>query len=393
MNHPNKKKDKFWWNLDPNSNKYSKKCYPFVIRIVRKKKNFNSSFDCANCQWYNFCLGCILHPDDEKILEIKSDCTIFVDWCNSLLKEEVDSCNFNVKRFSNEEITQCIESSAKNDKSKQYQSINDCFEFFFEKELLEDPLSCRVCGGPESFYKNYEINKYPYVLILSLKRFKFNENNGFKLRQLITYPLYDFTLKNQKYDLFGVIYHYGSINSGHYICVIKHKNKWILCDDRRIDEIDEARIMNSNAYILFYISKESINNNSYYNCMKSLMQHFVFNKTKNEIYIQDNNYFEGEPVGTPYGEGYIMKDYINDFKIEENTEENDKEKKDNNENEEETNEKENQEIEESINQNKNGIKEEINENTKIKNGLVEIKFDFGKGRVYTENITKQILED
>jgi hypothetical protein len=151
--------------------------------------------------------------------------------------------------------------------------------------------------------------------------------------------------------------------------------------------------MNSNAYILFYISKESINNNSYYNCMKSLMQHFVFNKTKNEIYIQDNNYFEGEPVGTPYGEGYIMKDYINDFKIEENTEENDKEKKDNNENEEETNEKENQEIEESINQNKNGIKEEINENTKIKNGLVEIKFDFGKGRVYTENITKQILED
>ena len=88
-----------------------------------------------------------------------------------------------------------------------------------------------------------------------------------------------------------------------------------------------------------------------------------------------------------------MKDYINDFKIEENTERNDKEKKDNDENEEETNEKENQEIEESINKNKNGIKEENNENTKIKNGLVEIKFDFGKGRVYTENITKQILED
>jgi hypothetical protein len=137
--------------------------------------------------------------------------------------------------------------------------------------------------------------------------------------------------------------------------------------------------------------------------MKSLMQHFVFNKTKNEIYIQDNNYFEGEPVGTPYGEGYIMKDYINDFKIEENaTEGNEKEKKDNNENEEETNEKENQENEEEtsekenqeneefINQNKNEIKEENNDNKKIKNGLVEIKFDFGKGRVYTKNITKQI---
>ena len=394
MNHPNKKNDKFWWNLDPNSNNHSKKCYPFILRIVRKKKNFSFSYDCAKCQWYNFCFGCALYPDDDKPLEIKSDCTIFVDWCNSLIKEEVESCNFNLKRFSNEEITQCIESSAKNDKNKQYQSITDCFEFFFEKELLEDPLSCRICGGPENFYKNYEINKLPYVLILSLKRFKFNENNGFKLRQLITYPLYDFTLKNQKYDLFGVVYHYGGINSGHYICTIKRENKWIMCDDRRVEEVDEGKIMNSNAYILFYISKESINNNSYYNCMKSLMQHLVINKATKEIYINDNNYFQGEPVNTPYGEGYVMKDYLNDFIKEENNKKEDTKENNENKNEEnkdEKDEKENQENKETIN--KNEINGQSNENTINKNGLVEIKFDFGKGTVYVDNITKQILED
>jgi ubiquitin C-terminal hydrolase len=176
-----------------------------------------------------------------------------------LIKEEIESFNFNKKNYSNEEIMQCIESSAKNDKNKQYQSIKDCFELFFEKELLEDPLSCRVCGGPQYFFKNYEINRLPYVLILSLKRFKYNENNNFKLKQLITYPIFDFELKDKKYDLFGVINHYGGINSGHYTCYIKHNNKWIACDDRRVYEIEQDRVMNSNAYILFYISKESIN--------------------------------------------------------------------------------------------------------------------------------------
>ena len=105
---------------------------------------------------------------------------------------------------------------------------------YFEKELLEDPLSCRVCGGPQNFIKNYEINKLPYVLILSLKRFKYNENNNFKLKQLITYPVDNFQLKDKKYNLFGVVYHYGSINSGHYICSIRHNKKWIVCDDNSV---------------------------------------------------------------------------------------------------------------------------------------------------------------
>ena len=396
MNHPNKKMDKFWWNLDPNSNTESKKCYPFVIRIVRKKSMFNLSYDCVKCQWYNFCFGCVLYPDDEKYLIIQSDYIFFVDWCNNLIKEEIESYNFHLKRFSNEEITQCIESSAKNDKSKQYQSIQDCFEFFFEKELLEDPLSCIVCGGPENFFKKYEINKLPYILILSLKRFKYNENNNsFKLRQLITYPLNDFEINNKKYDLFGVVYHYGGINSGHYTCVVKHNNIWVMCDDRRVYEIPQERVMSSNAYILFYIAQESINNNSYYNCMNSLMQHIVIDKNKKQYYFEDNNYFKGEPVYTPYGEGYVINDYISDYKIEDNIKvENNKEKNDNEKNKEVTDEKEvnnNEKSEDSTNQNE--IKEEDNKKSIIKNGLVEIKFDFGKGTLYTKNVKKQIIQD
>ena len=371
MNHPNKKTDKFWFNVDPKTNSNIKMCYPFVIRIVKKNKLYSSSFNCAKCQWYNFCIGCILYPDDDKYLTIESDCVIYVDWCNSLIKEEIESFNFNKKNYSSEEILQCIESSAKNDKSKQYQSIKDCFEYFFEKELLEDPLSCRVCGGPQYFFKNYEINKLPYVLILSLKRFKYNENNNFKLKQLITYPINDFELKDKKYDLFGVINHYGGINSGHYTCFIKYKDKWICCDDRRVYEIEQDRVMNSNAYILFYISKESINSNSYYNSLRSLMQHIVVDKNKKEYKYIDNNYFKGEPIYTEYGEGYVEEDSIEDFKNENNINGNNKEY-----NEGETKESE--------------VK---GDNDEYVNKMIKIKFDFGKGIVYKGNVKKQISED
>ena len=378
MNHPNKKTDKFWYNFEINSDSFVKKCYPFVIRIVRKNKKFNSAYNCARCQWYNFCIGCILYPDDDNFLEIESDCVIFVEWCNSLIKEEIESFNFNTKKIPSEKITQCIESSAKNDKSNKYQSIKDCFDLFFEKELLEDPLSCRVCGGPQNFIKNYEINRLPYILILSLKRFKYNENNNFKLKQLITYPIYDFELKNKKYDLFGVIYHYGGINSGHYTCVIKYNNKWIMCDDRSVYEVNEERVMCSNAYILFYISKESINSNNYYNCLMSLVQHIVIDKNKKEFIFKDTNFFQGEPVITPYGEGYIEENYIEDFKIEENNNEANNE----GESKGETIEKEDK------NEIEGEIIDKINKN---KNGIVKVKFDFGRGTINKENIEKQIL--
>ena len=172
MIHPNRKTDDFWFNIDKEKDNY-KKCYPFVIRIVKKNTKFTLPYKCAKCKWYNFCSGCILSPDKQSI-KLESDNIIFVDWCNSFIDEEIESQNFYSKKFSSEEITLCIESAAKNDNNNQYQSIQDCFDLFFVKEKLEDPLSCRNCGGPQNFIKNYEINKLPYVLILSLKRFKYN---------------------------------------------------------------------------------------------------------------------------------------------------------------------------------------------------------------------------
>ena len=51
---------------------------------------------------------------------------------------------------------------------------------------------------------------------------------------MITYPLKDLELGGNEYDLYGVINHYGNINSGHYTCIIKkrdkekNKDRWIM---------------------------------------------------------------------------------------------------------------------------------------------------------------------
>ena len=161
-----------------------------------------------------------------------------------------------------------------------------------------------------------------------------------------------------------------------------------MCDDKNVYETTEDKVMNQNAYILFYISKESINNNSYYNSLKSLMQHVVeTNKKKNEFHFDDNNnFFKGEPVITPYGEGFVMEDYIEDFKIDDS-------KNNNNEKTNEKNEENKKAKDESLSP-KNKINE-INDdnNSKNKNGMIKIKFDFGNGIINKKNVKKQILLD
>ena len=339
MNHPNTETNKFWWNLSDSKseesvsktenknnkeNIHTKKCYPFVLRYYEMPSENNEEYrssllHCPICPWYTFCPGCIIDPKDDKLLKLASNFGIVVDWCTNFINEEFIAANF---KFSNEIDYQVIsENLPVLDKNQTYQSIKDCFDLFFVEENLEDPLYCHNCQGPEDFTKRYSINKLPYVLILSLKRFKFNQNSNFKLRQMITYPLYDLKLGDKSYDLYGVVNHYGSISSGHYTAIIKKDNKnWYMCDDSRVYQIEENRVMHSNAYILFYICKESPYKNDYIRFMKSTMNNIILKEEKNkkEIVIKkDLNFFRGEPVITDYGEGYIIEDNLVDFEVDE----------------------------------------------------------------------------
>jgi len=55
-----------------------------------------------------------------------------------------------------------------------------------------------------------------------------------------------------RYDLYGVVNHYGSLSSGHYTSFIASKGSWMYCDDSRIVPADAKDVVGRSAYILFY---------------------------------------------------------------------------------------------------------------------------------------------
>lgn len=59
---------------------------------------------------------------------------------------------------------------------------------------------------------------------------------------------------DEKYDLYAIINHYGSINGGHYTSFVKNErtNTWLQYDDSYVKEVLESKVRSQFAYILFY---------------------------------------------------------------------------------------------------------------------------------------------
>jgi len=56
-----------------------------------------------------------------------------------------------------------------------------------------------------------------------------------------------------KYELMGIINHFGKISGGHYTSNVKVDDKWYNFDDTKTSIIDNP--VTPNAYVLFYINK------------------------------------------------------------------------------------------------------------------------------------------
>ena len=187
---------------------------------------------------------------------------------------------------------------------RQEISIEKCFEEFSKEEKLdkENLWKCQNCNESLQANKKIEIYNIPKILIIHLKRF----NNNKKINTLIKFPLKSLELDkyinktnktNNKYDLFGVINHFGSLEYGHYTAFCKnyHDNNWYEYNDRIVNKIPGEKeneiIVNQNAYVLFYreqkndyINWENIYNKKYQNIDDNNLKRFG----DDIIYIKDN---------------------------------------------------------------------------------------------------------
>ena len=137
--------------------------------------------------------------------------------------------------------------------------------------------------------KRMSLWRLPPVLIIQLKRFQFTQHMRRKLRDLVVFPLegldlsrilaecpsdteYDLTddgeplddgRRHTLYDLYGVIHHQGALSGGHYVASIKSEfdGQWRLFNDAQIYEIHSRDVVDSSAYILFYMRRDLVGKN------------------------------------------------------------------------------------------------------------------------------------
>jgi len=149
-----------------------------------------------------------------------------------------------------------------------HRSIKDAARAFFEPEAVPG-WRCDRCNKMGKGYKLYRCWRLPMVLAVVVRRF---DSRGRKdcspVRIDDALDLRSFAVGRCEpgdgvYDLVSVVYHSGTVSSGHYVAVCKDCNSseggscrpWTLYDDQTVrpSPFDPSRTQGSNsAYVLIY---------------------------------------------------------------------------------------------------------------------------------------------
>lgn len=92
-----------------------------------------------------------------------------VNWCNDIITNEVNQSLF--------KLTINHISYKQNEEETNEKTLEKCLNLFAEKEDLGDQnqIFCSNCNKHQNFYKKFDIERLPPVLILVPKRFKFTK--------------------------------------------------------------------------------------------------------------------------------------------------------------------------------------------------------------------------
>jgi ubiquitin carboxyl-terminal hydrolase 22/27/51 len=174
----------------------------------------------------------------------------------------------------------------------------DCLQRFTSPEKLShsDRYYCNKCNNNTDSTKQLSIQALPTVLTIHIKRFERKnlanaanqpgsgsnkQPQSKKIESHVRFPLTNLDLQqftalqshkqertynsyfsnpNSHYDLFALIVHKGTLETGHYICYFKNSldSCWYRNDDKSIVAVTESEVTSAQAYVLCY-SKQQIN--------------------------------------------------------------------------------------------------------------------------------------
>jgi ubiquitin C-terminal hydrolase len=172
-------------------------------------------------------------------------------YLSTLTCEGCDKNTFNFEPFNN--ITVNVDTDL-------YKSLSN----IFSNELIEYKCDCKC----KMAKKKLELWSLANNVIFHFNRF---DNNSNKKKDIVEFQLLNLDLtkflckdngdpNNYVYDLYGVNFHSGEKNKGHFYSACKNiDNTWIMYDDNNVSIIKQDAILHtlihSDAYILFYRRK------------------------------------------------------------------------------------------------------------------------------------------
>lgn len=264
--------------------------YGFRLRITSRDGK-----KCGIRPWYESCVGTLVPDDDYPSIVADGD-TVAIDWhiavdiCTDSFGAYVQN---NGKLDPNGKLMpQIIKRhhtchSGKNKYGRGSITLEECLEAFSKEERIPEAY-CSKCKDFRIQTKTMKVWRLPPVMIIHLKRFQFNQQIKRKLREYVHFPVEGldfskvvasdtFLRENSEeykqnvdgnegegnnaqplYDLYAVVHHHGALSGGHYVASLKSEidGKWRLFNDAQVYDISSNDVIDSSAYILFYVNRD-----------------------------------------------------------------------------------------------------------------------------------------
>jgi len=239
---------------------------PFSLKILNHTGNF-----CHTCG--QKCSGCEFPALKSTLASITSQnyFIIAADWAaGSYSSEEFEDESLTAARTLDQRNASVLE-------------LLGCMDEFTKEEEIDS--TCEHCKQTAISMK-MDIWRLPDILILNLKRFAYVSGTFEKIDQMVSYPLHALDMSNyvrlevpagltqsstalqRAYDLYAVVFHAGSMESGHYTTCCVHEaegnSRWLMFDDEQVFEVtgDVAKtVVSRNAYLLFYRRRKMATSN------------------------------------------------------------------------------------------------------------------------------------
>uniref|UniRef100_A0A671LSC8 Ubiquitin carboxyl-terminal hydrolase n=1 Tax=Sinocyclocheilus anshuiensis TaxID=1608454 RepID=A0A671LSC8_9TELE len=136
-------------------------------------------------------------------------------------------------------------------------TLTDCLRRFTRPEHLGSSakIKCSGCHSYQESTKQLTMKRLPIVACFHLKvsvhHIAYSDKES-RMNGQYQQPV-DSLNNDNKYSLFAVVNHQGTLESGHYTTFIRqHKDQWFKCDDAIITKASIKDVLDSEGYLLFY---------------------------------------------------------------------------------------------------------------------------------------------